>query len=108
MENSLKNVEVVLKGNVYFGGKVTSRTFYRESGERFTLGIITPGSYTFEVGEREVVKLLRGTAQICLPGENEFHEVAEGQTFVITENSEYQIRTYEIVEYLCDYVADGV
>ena len=105
MEKTLKNVEVALNGNVYFDGKVTSRMCYRASGERFTLGIITPGSYTFQVGEKEVVKLLRGTAQICLPGECEFREVAEGETFTVPSDSEYQIRTYEIVEYLCDYVA---
>lgn len=107
MERTLKNVEVVLDGNVYFDGKVTSRTFYRASGERFTLGIITPGSYTFQVGEKEIVKLLRGTVQICLPGECGFQEVAEGETFTVPSDSEYQIRTYEIVEYLCDYVAEA-
>lgn len=105
MEKTLKNTEVTLKGNIYFDGRVTSRTFYRESGERFTLGIITPGSYTFSVGDQEVVKMLQGTAQICLPGESEFHEVAEEESFIVPANSEYQIRTYGIVEYMCDYIA---
>lgn len=106
MEN-IEDVEVCLKGNVYFGGRVTSRTFYKKTGERFTLGIITPGEYTFDVGDKEIVKMLNGTAEICLPGESVFHEVKEGETFVIPANSDYQIRTYGIVEYLCDYVIEG-
>ncbi len=107
MEDKLKNVEVSLKGNVYFDGRVTSRTFYKEAGERFTLGIITPGSYTFDVGDKEIVTLLQGIAQICLPGESEFHEVREGETFIIPADCNYQIRTYGIVEYMCDYVVES-
>ena len=40
----MKNVEVTTKANVYWEGKVTSRTFFRENGSKFTLGIITVGS----------------------------------------------------------------
>ena len=56
----MKNVEVTTKANVYWEGKVTSRTFFRENGSKFTLGIITAGSYTFDVGDREVVQLIAG------------------------------------------------
>ena len=53
-----------------------------------------------------MVTLIQGNAQICLPGEKEFGEVAEGETFTVPANSDYQIRTYEVVEYICDYVKE--
>ena len=102
----LKNVEVNTKANVYWEGKVTSRTFFREDGSRFTLGIITAGSYTFDVGDREVVQLIAGEAEILLPNEQEWRKVGTPGTFEVIANSKYQIRTTGVVEYLCDYYKD--
>lgn len=106
VEKTIRNVEVESKANVYFDGKVTSRTFYREDGSRFTLGIITPGSYTFGVGDREVVQMIAGTAEILLPTEKEWRTVSAPGTFEIIANCDYQIRTYGVAEYLCDYHKD--
>lgn len=44
-----KNVTAVKKANVYFDGKVTSRTIIFKDGERKTLGIMLPGDYEFEL-----------------------------------------------------------
>ena len=38
---------------------------------------------------------------------NVFHEVREGETFIIPADCNYQIRTYGIVEYMCDYVVES-
>lgn len=45
--DSFTQVEVVKKANVYFDGKVTSRTVIFGNGERKTLGIMVPGEYEF-------------------------------------------------------------
>lgn len=102
----MKNVEVTTKANVYWDGKVTSRTFFREDGSRFTLGIITAGSYTFDVGDREVVQLISGDVEILLPTEQAWRKVEAPGTFEIIANSKYQIRTTGVAEYLCDYYKD--
>ena len=41
------NVAVIKKANVYFDGKVTSRTVVFADGSKKTLGIMLPGEYTF-------------------------------------------------------------
>ena len=41
--SELKNVTVVKKANIYFDGKVTSRTVIFQDGTRKTLGIMLPG-----------------------------------------------------------------
>ena len=99
----LCNLDVLAKANVYWSGKVVSRTCYREDGSRITLGVITAGTYIFDVGEREVVKLLTGTAEVMLPGEQAWKKVTEAETFEVAANSQYKIRTDDIIEYLCEY-----
>lgn len=106
VDDILKNVHVLTKANIYWDGKVTSRTGYRDDGSQFTLGIITAGSYAFDVGGREVVRLMAGTAEILLPGEAAWRLAAAPDFFEVMANSTYQIRTDGIVEYLCDYGED--
>ena len=48
---TIKNVELTKKANVYFDGKVTSRSFVDESGLKKSLGIMMPGEYTFGTKE---------------------------------------------------------
>ena len=103
MEKQIENVTAALKSNIYFDGKVISRTFYKENGDRFTLGVITPGTYKFDVGDKEIVNLISGTAEICLPGDDDFHTISEGEIFVVPSQSDYEIRTFGVVEYLCNY-----
>lgn len=43
VSEKLSNLEVMTKANVYWDGKVTSRTFFTADGEKHTLGIITAG-----------------------------------------------------------------
>jgi uncharacterized protein YaiE (UPF0345 family) len=42
--SEFKNVTVIKEANVYFEGKVTSRTILFDGGCRKTLGIMLPGS----------------------------------------------------------------
>lgn len=102
----LKNVNATAKANIYFDGRATSRTFFREDGSRFTIGIITAGSYTFDVGDREVVQLIAGDCEILLPTESEWRKVEAPNSFEIIANCNYQIRTTGVCEYLCDYYKD--
>ena len=48
---TIKNVELTKKANVYFEGKVTSRSFVDENGVKKSLGIMMPGEYTFGTNE---------------------------------------------------------
>ena len=47
-----KNVTVVKKANVYFDGKVTSRTVLFADGTKKTLGIMMPGDYELHRSRR--------------------------------------------------------
>ena len=47
------NVSVVKKANVYFDGKVVSHTVLFADGAKKTIGLIYPGSFTFNTGAPE-------------------------------------------------------
>ncbi len=53
-----KNVTVVKKANVYFDGKVTSRTVLFADGTKKTLGIMMPGDYEFGTEAAEIMEML--------------------------------------------------
>ena len=49
------NVDVVKEANVYFEGKVTSRTIRCADGTSKTLGIMLPGEYEFNTADKEIM-----------------------------------------------------
>lgn len=102
-DEQLKNVTMLPRANIYHEGKVISRTGYRKNASKFTLGVITAGTYTFDVNEQEIVTIISGKAEILLSGQTHWQSVAAPDAFKIPAHSQYQIRTYSILEYLCDY-----
>jgi uncharacterized protein YaiE (UPF0345 family) len=61
------NVTVIKKANVYFDGKVTSRTVKFADGSTKTLGFMLPGEYTFNTAEPELMEILAGELEVLLP-----------------------------------------
>lgn len=55
-----KNVTVIKKANIYFDGRVTSRTVIFPDGSKKTLGIMVPGDYEFSTAEPEIMEILAG------------------------------------------------
>jgi uncharacterized protein YaiE (UPF0345 family) len=98
------NVSVVKKANVYFDGKVTSRTVLFENGERKTLGIMLPGEYEFGTGDKELMELLAGKLKVLLPNSNEWLVINEGETFEVPANSKFQVIAEEVSDYCCSYI----
>ena len=58
--SEFKNVTVVKKANVYFDGKVTSRTLLFPDGSKKTLGMMLPGEYEFGTASKELMEILVG------------------------------------------------
>lgn len=99
-----KNATIVKKANLYFEGKVSSRTVFLENGEKVTLGIMLPGEYEFGTGDKEVMEMLSGTMQVYLPGDIDWITVSEGDKFEVPANSKFQIKTDELIDYCCSYI----
>lgn len=98
------NVTVVKKANVYFDGKVTSRTVLFADGEKKTLGIMLPGDYEFSTGDKEIMEVLGGSMDVKLPGETAFRTYRPGDSFEVPANSAFKLVIREVADYCCSYV----
>ncbi|CUH95267.1 hypothetical protein P22_1337 [Propionispora sp. 2/2-37] len=104
--DKLENVSVIKKANIYFDGKVTSRTVLLANGERKTLGMILKGQYTFETSDKEHMELLAGRLDVLLPNQKEWISVEAGQTFEIPAHSKFDIVARELTDYCCSYIKE--
>jgi uncharacterized protein YaiE (UPF0345 family) len=104
--SEFKNVTAVKKANVYFDGKVTSRTIIFEDGERKTLGIMLPGDYEFGTGDKEVMEILGGSMDVKLPDSDKFVTYKEGESFTVPANSKFNLIVKEVADYCCSYIKE--
>lgn len=101
--SDFKNVEVVKKANIYFDGKVTSRTVLFKDGSKKTLGIMLPGAYEFGTADREVMEIQSGELDILLPGTSTWKSVKAGETFEVPANAKFQLKVKTVTDYMCSY-----
>lgn len=99
-----KNVSVVKKANIYFNGKVTSRTVLFDDGTKKTLGIMLPGDYEFGTDDKEVMDILGGRMEVKLPGAPGWRAVKAGDSFDVPAKAKFQLKVAETVDYCCSYI----
>ncbi|MCF7816619.1 MAG: pyrimidine/purine nucleoside phosphorylase [Kiritimatiellales bacterium] len=104
--SEFKNVTVVREANVYFDGKVTSRTVLFADGTKKTLGIMMPGEYTFGTDAKELMEILTGGLDVLLPGSSDWKTVKGGEAFEVPANSKFSLVVKEIADYCCSYIAE--
>ncbi|MBP2625378.1 MAG: protein yaiE [Firmicutes bacterium] len=97
------NVSVVKNANVYFDGKVTSRTVLFADGSKKTLGIMLPGDYEFGTDAAEVMEILAGEMEVMLPGQNSWQIYKNGNSFQIPANSRFKLQVKIVCDYCCSY-----
>jgi uncharacterized protein YaiE (UPF0345 family) len=102
--STFENVNIVKKANVYFGGKVTSRTVIFSNGEKKTLGIMMPGEYEFGTDNKEVMEILAGKLDVLLPGEKNWKAIEGGEVFEVSANSRFKLVVKELTDYCCSYI----
>lgn len=98
------NVTVVKKANVYFDGKVISRTVLFDDGSKKTLGFMFPGDYTFDTADKEIMEILDGELDLKLPDNNEWVKIKGGESFEIPANSEFSMKVSKQTDYCCSYI----
>ncbi len=92
------------QANVYFEGKVTSRTVYLADGERLTLGVMCQGEYQFNTTEKEKMDITAGELIVLLPGETAWQTYTAGESFEVPANSVFQVKAATFADYTCYYL----
>lgn len=101
---SFSSVNVKVAANVYFDGKVTSRTLEFPDGTTKTLGILLPGEYEFGTGLAEQMQLVSGAADVQLPGSEEWKHVPSGGEFFVPSDARFRIRVAGVTDYICSFL----
>lgn len=101
---SFKNVEVVKEANIYFDGKVTSRTVLFSDGTKKTLGIMLPGVYNFGTDKAEDMEILAGHLKVKLADSDEWMEITTPTTFNVPAKSSFDLEVFTPTDYCCSYL----
>ena len=102
--SEFNNVTIVREANVYFDGKVVSRTVVFPDGSRKTLGFMQPGEYTFNTGVAEVMEIMLGEMTVQLPDSDEWRAVKGGESFDVPANSAFTMRVTALSDYCCSFI----
>ncbi|MBN2162979.1 MAG: pyrimidine/purine nucleoside phosphorylase [Pontiellaceae bacterium] len=102
--SEFNDVTVVREANVYFDGKVTSRTVRFADGTRKTLGFMQPGEYSFDTAAAEVMEMLGGEMDVLLPGSTHWKTVTAGESFDVPANSRFDLVVKTFADYCCSYI----
>jgi uncharacterized protein YaiE (UPF0345 family) len=101
------NVSVVLKGNVYFEGRVISHTILFPDGTKKTIGTINHGGYKFDTGAPERMEIISGACRVRIAGEEQWHTFEGGSFFEVPGHSSFEITVAEgVCEYVCSFRAE--
>jgi len=103
--SKFENVTIVKEANIYYDGKVTSRTVEFENGEIKSLGIMLEGEYTFGTKDAEIMEIMSGELDIKLPGE-EWKTLHTPETFNVPANSSFDLKIKTVTDYCCSYIKE--
>jgi|TARA_B110000967_G_C18724268_1_gene479268 uncharacterized protein YaiE (UPF0345 family) len=99
------NVSVATEANVYFDGRVISRTIILADGSKKTLGVMLPGEYEFGTEVQELMEISSGAMDVLLPEATEWISITGGKSFEVPANAKFGVVVHEITNYCCSYFA---
>ncbi|MDD2542015.1 MAG: pyrimidine/purine nucleoside phosphorylase [Desulfuromonadaceae bacterium] len=103
--SEFKNVTVVKKANIYFGGQVVSYSVLFADGTKKTLGVMQAGEYEFSTGVAEIMEILSGELEWQLKGESEWQKVVGGEAFNVPAHSIFLMKVPVVADYCCSYAS---
>ena len=88
--------------NEYFDGKVKSIAFNTETLPA-TVGVMAPGDYVFNTGEKEKMTVVSGSLTIKLSPDADKIIYTAGESFDVPANSSFDVNVSVETAYLCLY-----
>jgi len=98
------DVSVLCKANIYFDGKVISHTILFKDGKKKTVGLIFPGSFTFNTEAPEKMEIIAGNCRVQQSGSDQWAPYRSGTFFLVPGKSSFAIAVDEgVAEYVCSF-----
>jgi uncharacterized protein YaiE (UPF0345 family) len=92
-----------IEHNAYFDSSVQSLASTRH-GKKFSVGIISAGTYHFGTGAAERMTVISGMLIARLDGDDEWVNYPAGTSFEIGSNSGFDVKSNVDTAYQCEYL----
>jgi len=102
--SAFNNVTVIKKANVYFDGKVTSRSLIFSDGSKKTLGIMLPGEYDFNTADKEIMEIISGNLEVLLSDAQGWKTITGGEEFEVPAQSKFSLKVKSLTDYCCSFI----
>jgi purine/pyrimidine-nucleoside phosphorylase len=102
---SIANISVITKANVYFDGKCVSHGITLADGTKKSVGVILPATLTFTTGASEIMECVAGSCEYKLAGSDAWLTSAAGEQFSVPGNASFDIRVTDVAgyHYICHF-----
>jgi len=92
----------MIEVNEYFNGNVKSLSLKTDTLPA-TVGVMLPGEYVFNTGDKEKMTVVSGALNIKLSEDADEKTFGTGESFDVAENSSFNVRVESETAYLCLY-----
>ena len=99
--DTLSNLSVTTKANVYFDGKCVSHNITLADGTKKSVGVVLPATLTFNTGAPEIMECVAGSCEYKLAGTEAWVKSSAGEKFSVPGNSKFDIRVADAYHYIC-------
>jgi hypothetical protein len=102
----IDNISVTTKANVYFDGKCVSHGITFADGSKKSVGVILPGTLTFNTGVPEIMECVAGAGEYRLAGSGAWIKSFAGESFSVPANTQFDIRVaegFDAYHYICHF-----
>lgn len=106
MSTQFDHVSIVKKANVYFDGKCVSYNLVFPDHSKKTVGVILPGSVTFDTNSPEIMEIVAGKCRVRIGEEIDWNSYAAGQRFHVPGASSFDLETSAPLHYVCHFTND--
>lgn len=100
---SIANVTVTTRANVYFDGKCVSHNITYPDGTKKSVGVVLPSTLTFHTGAPEIMECVGGACEYKLAGTDTWVTSGPGEKFSVPGNSKFDIRVADAYHYVCHF-----
>lgn len=100
---SIANVTVTTRANVYFDGKCVSHNITYPDGTKKSVGVVLPSTLTFNTGAPEIMECVGGACEYKLAGTDTWVTSGSGEKFSVPGNSKFDIRVADAYHYVCHF-----
>ncbi|KAL7426738.1 hypothetical protein ACHAXH_001170, partial [Discostella pseudostelligera] len=96
-------ITMPINHNTYFDSQVQSVASERH-GKKFSVGIISSGTYHFGTGAAERMTVISGMLTAKLDGSDEWIHYPAGTNFEVPANSGFDVKCTADTAYQCEYL----